>query len=329
MIESWGNFEGEPVHRVRIAGGGLTARVITWGAVLQDLRMDGVDHPLVLGFERFDAYPDRSPFFGAIAGRVANRIARGRFPLDGRTVELATNPGSPHTLHGGPGGMGKRPWRLQDHGADFVLLAITDPDGLNGFPGTVEVTCRYTLTDGALHVALDATTDAPTPVNLAHHTYWNLDGSADARDHVFTSGATRFGEVDADFIPTGRTPPVEGTRFDFRTPRRLRDATAQGIVDHNLVLADARAPRREVARLEAGGLALAVSSTEPGLQLYAGHKLNGLEGGLDGRRYGPHAGIALEPQLWPDAVNQPHFPSMILRPNQRYEQRTTFRLERL
>ena len=325
--ETWGTFEGAPVDRVAITDGRLTAHVITWGAVLQDLRLEGLDHPLVLGFDAFEPYPDRSPFFGAIAGRVANRIGRGRFPLDGRTVRTTTNPGSRHTLHGGPGGMGKRTWRIAKAGADFVELAITDPDGFNGFPGRIEARCRYGVADGALTVDLSATTSAPTPVNLAHHTYWNLDGSADVTDHRLDVAADRYSAVDDDFIPTGETPSVDGTRFDFRGGRRLGDATEEGVVDHNLILCDARRAMREVATVEAGGTRLVVATTEPGLQVYAGHKIRRMTG-LDGRAYGPHAGLALEPQVWPDAVNHPHFPSMILRPGERYRQTSRFALAR-
>ena len=326
-VEEWGTFEGEPVHRVALRGGGLTAHVITWGAVVQDLRLDGVAHPLVLGFDAFAPYPERSPFFGAVAGRVANRIGHGRFEIDGQRFQARTNPGSEHTLHGGPGGMGKRLWRIEEHGADFVELAITDPDGFNGFPGTLEARCRYTLTaDSALAVELSASTSAPTPVNLAHHTYWNLDGSADVRDHTLQVAADRYSAVDDDFIPTGETPSVAGTRFDMREPVRLGNATAQGVVDHNLVLADRRRESRPVARLAAGGLALAIETTEPGLQVYAGHKIQPMEG-LDGRTYGAHAGIALEPQVWPDAVNHSHFPEMVLRPGETYRQVSRFRVE--
>ena len=325
MMEEWGQFEGEAVHRVRITDGTLAAHVITWGAALQDLRREGTDHPLVLGFDAFEPYPDHSPYFGAIAGRVANRIGHGRFSIDGVAYQATTNPGSDHTLHGGPGGMGKRLWRVEDRGPDFVALAITDPDGHNGFPGTVEARCRYALADGALAVELTATTDAPTPINLAHHTYWNLDGT-DVRDHRLRVAAERYSAVDDDFIPTGETPTVAGTRFDFRTPVRLGDMTDQGVVDHNLVLSGERVPIRPVASVEGGGLRLTVETTEPGLQVYAGHKIKAMRG-LDGREYGPHSGLALEPQVWPDAVNHDHFPDMVLRPGETYRQVSRFRIE--
>ena len=325
-MTEWGHFEGQPVHRLRLTNGRLTVHVITWGAAVQDVRLAGLDHPLVLGFDTFDPYPDHSPFFGAVAGRVANRIGGARFTLDGREHRTATKPGEAHTLHGGPGGMGKRVWRVEAHADDAVTLAITDPDGFNGFPGTVEARCTYRVADAALHVTLTAETDAPAPVNLAHHTYWNLDGSDDVLDHRLTVAAERYSAVDDDFIPTGETPGVRGTRFDFRDGRRLGDATGEGVVDHNLILSDTRTAAHEVAQVEAGGVTLAVETTEPGLQVYAGHKLDVAVPGLDGRRYGKHAGLALEPQNWPDAVNRPRFPSMILRPGETYRQDSVFRL---
>ena len=325
-MKPFGTFDGQPVHRVALSDGTLTAHVITWGAVLQDLRHAALDHPLVLGFETFEPYPDHSPFFGAIAGRVANRIGGARFTLDGREHRTATKPGEGHTLHGGPGGMGRRVWRVEEQAGDSVTLAITDPDGLNGFPGTLEARCRYALAAGALHVTLTATTDAPTPVNLAHHTYWNLDGADTVLDHRLAVAADRYSAVDDDFIPTGETPSVAGSRFDFREGRRLGEATERGLVDHNLIVSDERTGLREVARVEAGDVRLSVGTTEPGLQVYAGHKVNVAVPGLDGRRYGKHAGLALEPQVWPDAVNQPHFPSMILRPGETYRQESVFRV---
>ena len=327
-MEEWGAFGGETVHRVAITDGALSVHVITWGAVVQDVRLAGVDHPLVLGFDAFEPYPDHSPYFGAIAGRVANRIDHGRFSVDGEEFQAATNPGSVHTLHGGPNAMGKRLWRVADRAADAVTLAITDPDGFNGFPGTVEARCTYRVVDGALHVTLEATTDRATPVNLAHHTYWNLDGTDTVLDHRLTVAADRYSAVDDDFIPTGDTPDVGATRFDFRDGPWLGDATERGVVDHNLIVGDARERLREVARVKAGGLQLAVETTEPGCQVYAGHKLDVAVPGLDGRRYGRHAGLALEPQVWPDAVNHAHFPEMVLRPAETYRQNSVFRLSR-
>ena len=326
-LEEFGRFEGEPVHRVAITDGVLTAYVMTWGAALQDLRLDGVDHPLVLGFETFEPYPDHSPFFGATAGRVANRIGHARFTLDGVTYDLAANK-PPHMLHGGERGMGKRLWRVAAHGEDFVEFAITDPDGYNGFSGTVEALCRYEVADGALHVVLTATANKPTPVNLAHHTYWNLDGSDDVRDHRISVAADRYSDVDDDFIPTGKTPDVAGTRFDLREARRLGDATDEGVVDHNLILSDERVGLRDVCRVEAGGLRLDVATTEPGLQVYAGHKLDVQSGGLGGRRYDAFAGLALEPQVWPDAINHDHFPDSVLRLGETYRQHSVFCISR-
>lgn len=325
-MAEWGTFQGEPVERFEITDGQMTAHVMSWGAALQDLRLEGVDHPLVLGFDTFDPYPDHSPFFGATAGRVANRIRHGRFTIDGIEYQAETNAGE-HTLHGGADGMGKRLWRVGRVGEDFAEFHITDLDGYNGFPGRVGATCRYEVAGGALHVILTATTTKPTPVNLAHHTYWNLSGAGHVRDHVVQVSAERYSEVDDDFIPSGATPRVDGTRFDFREPRRLGDATAEGVVDHNLILSNAREALREVAVIEGGAVTLSIETTEPGLQVYAGHKMDIPVPGLGGRRYGAYAGLALEPQVWPDAVNHSHFPQMVLRPGETYRQESVFRIE--
>jgi aldose 1-epimerase len=325
--------DGTAVHRVALAGGGLRVSVLDWGAVIQDLRIEGHPAPLVLGFDDFAHYPAHSPYFGAVAGRYANRIAQGRFPLDGRTVQVETNFLGRHLLHGGAAGMGKRPWRIADCGADHVRLEITDPDGHAGFPGRLEIACTYRIAGaGVLAIAFEAETDAPTLCNLAAHSYFNLDdgGAGDVLGHRLTVPAERFLPVDADLIPTGEEAPVAGTAFDFRAPRTIgamgREAAA---IDHNLCLAPARRAPSLAARLEgASGVTLEIRTTEPGLQVYTAARLSVPVPGLGGRRYGPFAGVALEPQVWPDSPNHPGFPQAILRPGETYRQRTEYRLTR-
>lgn len=322
--------DGSEVHRIRIAGGGLSASILTWGAVVQDLRLDGHAAPLVLGFERFADYPAHSPYFGAIAGRYANRIRAGRFVLDGQTVQVETNFLGRHLLHGGARGIGKRPWRIADAGPDRLRLEITDPDGHAGFPGTLAVACTYRCTAAAaLSVTLEATTDAPTLCNLAHHSYFNLlDGGATAAlGHLLAVAAAAYLPVDAELIPTGEVAGVAGTAFDFRAPRALDAAgRAAAAIDHNFCLAPARRPLSFAARLAAPeGAAVEVFTTEPGLQVYTGGKLAPPVAGLGGRRYGAFAGVALEPQVWPDAPNHPAFPQAVLRPGERYSQTTEYR----
>ncbi|MBL0937037.1 MAG: galactose mutarotase [Rhizobiaceae bacterium] len=330
-IEEFGRTaDGETVRRVTIAGGGLTVHVLTWGAVVQDLRLAGHEPPLVLGFERFEDYPVRSPFFGAIAGRYANRIRHGRFDLDGRTVQVDTNFLGKHLLHGGIKGIGKRVWTIAETGADFVRLTLADRNGEMGFPGNLDIECLYRVEDGALKVGLTARTDAPTLCNLAHHSYFNLDdgGTGDVLGHRLTIDGDRYVPVDEEWIPTGGTLDVAGTPFDFRKMREIAcsEDGAQFVYDHNWCLVDGRRSMKRAVRLEGArsGVAMEVWTTEPGVQFYAGHKL-AVDGGLGGRNYGAFAGLCLEPQIWPDAPNNADFPQAVLRPDEVYEQATEYR----
>ncbi|MEM7644373.1 MAG: aldose epimerase family protein [Pseudomonadota bacterium] len=306
-----------------IAGHGLRARFTDWGAALMDLRWEGFDGPLVLGFSDPNLYPDHSRYFGATAGRYANRIGEGRFTLDG--VEYRTDPNflERHTLHGGAKGTGKRVWEMLDHEADAIRFGITLADGEMGFPGAMRVEALFTCAPGArFRVEYRATCDKPTLCNLAHHSYWCLDGTGNVSAHVLTVAADRYTPVDDGMIPTG-VASVVGTRFDFRDGRAL---PGEGLLDHNLCLSDGRVALRPVAvlRSEASGVAMEIATTEPGLQVYDGAKLDVQVPGLAGRRYGAYAGVALEPQIWPDAPNQNGFPDAVLRPGETYHQITTF-----
>lgn len=308
--------------RYTIAGHGLTATFTEWGAVLVDLRLDGIAHPLVLGLADLEDYrAGHSNYMGATAGRFANRIGQARFTLDGVEHRLEANPATGHMLHGGSEGTGKRIWDVVHHGADTITFAIDLPDGDMGFPGAMRITAAYTCAPGpALSVTYTATCDAPTVVNIAHHSYWNLDGGDDVSGHALTVKADRYLPVDAGLIPTG-IAEVAGTEFDFRAGRMLPGGD---LLDHNLCLSDARVALRDVAVLRARGLSMTVATTEPGLQVYDAATLRTPVPGLDGRRYGAHAGVALEPQNWPDAPNHDNFPDCVLRPGETYEQVTTF-----
>jgi aldose 1-epimerase len=324
--------DGHAVHRFTISGGGLTARVLTWGAVIQDLRLAGHDAPLVLGFERFEDYPPHSPYFGSIAGRYANRIRDGRFTIDGQRHEADRNFLSKHLLHGGSAGFGRKVWTAQETGADFVTLALSSADGDMGFPGSIDVTCTYRLKPaGTLSVELSAEADASTLCNLAHHSYFNLDdgGSGDILDHRMMIAAGAYLPVDEELIPTGVVQPVEGTPFDFRAARPVRHAASgeQTVYDHNFCIAAARGPMRQHIWVQGAksGVEMEVWSTEPGVQFYAGHKVGRDATGLDGRRYKNWAGFCLEPQVWPDSPNRPYFPQAVLRPGETYQQATEYR----
>ncbi|WP_158971400.1 aldose epimerase family protein [Chachezhania sediminis] len=314
--------DGQPVERVRIAGGGLTAHVLTFGATVQDLRLDGIDRPLVLGADEIAPYLGPMRYFGAIVGRFANRIGNARFILDGRTYETDPNFRDRHTLHGGSAGAGDRIWQIADLERDAVRLRLRMADGEMGFPGNLDVHVRYRLAgDGALQVTIMAETDAPTPCSLAHHGYFNLDGGPDILGHRLQAAAEHYLPVDTDLIPTGEIAPVGRTAFDFRHPRPV----APGGYDHNLCLGRARGPLREVARLTgATGATMTVATTEPGLQVYDGAHIDTAQG-LEGRAYGAHAGLALETQGWPDAPNRPEFPDTVLRPGDVYRSETVYR----
>lgn len=330
-IEHFGaTAAGEAVHRLTLAGGGLTARVLTIGATVQDLRLAGHRPPLVLGFTQLTPYLDHSPYFGAIVGRYANRIGNACFALDGRDHAVDANFLGKHLLHGGRQGADKRVWTIAGHGADFVALTLRMEDGEMGFPGNVDVRCTYRLTeDSALAVEITAAADAPTLANFSHHSYFNLDdgGATPILDHRLEIAADAYLPVDAEAIPTGEIRPVAGTPFDFRVQRRIG---TEAEYDHNFCLAPARRAPVRVARLESArsGVAMEVSTGEPGLQFYAGLRAGREVPGLDGIAYGAHAGLCLEAQVWPDAPNKPHFPQAVLRPGETVRQLTEYRFGR-
>lgn len=329
MIETFGKLDdGRTVERVRLAAHGLSANVLTWGAVLQDLRLEGFSHSLVLGFPDFEHYPSRSPNFGSIVGRVANRIRNGRAEIGGKSYQFDLNVLGRHTLHGGANGAGKQLWRIASKGEDFVTLALVLPDGQMGFPGTMTVTATYKILPGpVLEIAVDAQSDAATLCNFAHHSYFNLDGSGDARRQVFQAHADNYLVIDDDLVPSGEVAPVSGTQFDFRSPRPILLGDAQ--YDHNLCLSRQRCACRPVAVLKGAesGIEMTIETTEPGLQLYDGINIKGRTEdlpGLNGQPYEACAGIALEPQAWPDAPNQEWRDQVDLAAGETYSQLTRF-----
>lgn len=326
--------DGSAVEEVTIAAGDLQVKVITFGAVIRDIRLAGFDHPLVLGFDNLDAYLNHSPYFGAVVGRFANRIGGGRIKIDGKEYRLPVNEHGRTQLHGGAEGFSRQNWRIVDLGADSVTLALTSPDGDQGYPGKLEAICRYTIEATAtLRFDAEATTDAPTIVNLAQHSYFNLDGSADILDHRVRIDADAYTPTDAYLVPTGEIRAVDRSGFDRRTlaPIRLMQNGKRFAYDINYVVSPmkAAAPRHQ-ARLESekSGVALDVWSTEPGVQFYDGSYVDVAVPGLDGRRYGANAGCCFEPQLFPDAPNHPEFPSAVVRPGETYRQTTRFAFSR-
>ncbi|MFE1112447.1 aldose epimerase family protein [Streptomyces rochei] len=320
MKELFGTLsDGTPVHRWTLERAGVRVRILSYGGIVQSAEVpdrDGNSACVVLGFDTLDGYVRHpEPYFGALVGRYANRIAGGRFPLDGRTYALARNNG-PNSLHGGERGFDKRVWDVEPV-ADGVRLSRVSPHGEEGFPGRVEFSATYTLdASGALRIVYEAVTDAPTVLNPTNHSYFNLGGpgSGHAGGHELRIAASRFTPVDGDLIPAGAPADVADTRFDFRRARKVGSG-----YDHNFVLdkgvTDAAV---EVAELydPASGRVLTVATTEPGLQLYTADHL--------GEPFAPGDGVALETQHFPDSPNRPEFPSTVLRPGEVFRSETVY-----
>lgn len=330
-MEHFGTMpDGTEVGRVSLNGGGLSASFLTYGTVLQDLRLEGHQEALVLGFESFDPYLTKSPYFGATAGRCANRIRDGHLEIDGISHQLDLNFLGKHSLHGGAVSMGKKCWTVRDISDNTVVFEIVLGDGEMGYPGALRALARFSLlSDGVLDIEYTATSDAPTVCNLAHHSYFNLDGSATILDHELQVSADHYLPVDDELIPTGELRAVAGTAFDFRTPAPIAQASRVGLVDHNFCLSSERQSLREVAllRSSASGVTMRCATTEAGLQVYDGAKINIDHPGLSGTDMKANAGVALEPQVWPDALHHAGFPSPLLRPGETYRQKTQFTFE--
>jgi aldose 1-epimerase len=336
--------DGDTIEIFTLTNGhGIRIRAMTYGAIILSIETpdrDGHLGDITLGFDSLSDYLADSPFFGAVVGRYGNRIAKGRFTLDGTTYQLATNNG-PNHLHGGVKGFDKVVWQgepFQHDSAVGVTFRYTSPDGEEGYPGTLQAEVTYTLNDAdELVVDYRATTDKATPVNLTQHSYFNLTGGAtrDILAHVLEIDADSFTPVDSTLIPTGEIAPVAGTPFDFTTPTaigtRINEDNEQlrfGMgYDHNFVLRRSGPGLSHAVRVvdPSSGRTLDISTTEPGLQFYSGNFLDGTLTGVGGRVYAHRWGFCLETQHYPDSPNEPAFPSTILRPGETYQTRTVFR----
>lgn len=318
----FGTHEGREVTEAVLESPQAEVRILSYGAVVRDWRVGGA--PMVLGFERFEDYPAHSRSFGIVAGRVANRIAGARFMLGGETWRLAANNG-PNHLHGGAIGLGRRIWDMEtDRAANAVRLRYLSPEREEGYPGAVAFTVTYRLDGARLVCTMEGVPDRPTPINLAQHSYYNLGPGGDVFDHTLVIDAPQITPVDDALIPTGEIAAVAGTRFDFTLPRRMGDADPDRRgYDQNYVLRDGRDPGVPVAAVTGHGRRLRVWTDQPGLQLFTAATLDVPVPGLDGRRYGPFAGLCLEAQNFPDAVNRAQFPSAIRTPETPYRQETT------
>lgn len=336
--------DGRAVDEYTLHGSGVRVKIITYGGTITAIEAPdrgGTAANVVLGYSDLRGFLSENPtYFGSLIGRFANRIARGRFTLDGRKYTLAVNNG-PNALHGGRAGFDRALWqataRTEATGAALALRHVS-PDGDEGYPGALTIDVTYTLEGRSLHIAYAATTDRPTIVNFTNHTYFNLAGEAsgDVLQQELTIPAARYTPIDATSIPTGEHAPVAGTPFDFRTPkaigRDLRDADDQLIFtrgyDHNWVLDRAAGDPPSLAvrgHDPLSGRRVEVLTTEPGVHVYTGNYLDGTLVGAGGKIYRQSAGWTAETQHFPDSPNRPSFPSTVLRPGETYRSETVFR----
>ena len=336
--------DGEAVESFTLTNAhGIELRAISYGGIIVSLRVpdrDGRRDDVVLGHDDLAGYLAKPSFFGALVGRYGNRIAGGRFTLDGRTYTLATNNG-PNHLHGGVRGFDKRVWKAQPFerpGTAGLVLTRTSPDGEEGYPGNLAVRVTYTLTDrDEVGFEYFATTDKPTVVNLTQHSYFNLagDGKRDVLGHELMIDADRFTPVDKTLIPTGVLAAVAGTPFDFRKPAAIgarigaddEQIRNGGGYDHNFVLNGRGEGRAPVIRVfePTTGRTMDIATTEPGVQFYSGNFLDGSVTGKAGHVYGKRYGFCLETQHFPDSPNHSGFPSTVLRPGKEYRSKTVLK----
>jgi aldose 1-epimerase len=320
---------------------GMQVSITPWGATVVSIMVpdrNGKFGDVVLGFDNVEGYRANTAYIGAIVGRYGNRIAKGAFKLDGKTYTLARNNGDNH-LHGGTAGFDKRLWTAREISSSAgraLELKYTSANGEEGYPGKLDATVVYTLTDSNdLRIEYQATTDQPTVVNLTNHSYFNLAGAGDVLAHRVQINASRFTPDDEGLIPTGELRSVKGTAFDFTTPHTIGeriDAKDEQIrvgmgYDHNMVLDGPAGTLRSVARVSepTSGRVLELLTTEPGLQFYSGNFLDGTLRGKGGKVYIRRAAFCMETQHYPDSPNKPAFPSTTLRPGQRYQSTTVFR----
>lgn len=330
--------DGQQVNLYVLTNGkGFTAKVMTYGATLVSLDIpdrNGDVADITLGCDSIEGYMAASPYFGSTVGRYANRIAKGKFTLEGVEYTLATNNGENH-LHGGNKGFDKVLWQaepLRQDKAVGVKFVYFSKDGEEGYPGNLACAVTYMLTaENELRITYEAETDKATPVNLSHHSYFNLagQGEGDILAHELMLAADAYTPVDAGLIPTGEIKAVGGTPMDFTTVHTIGERIGQveGGYDHNFVL---RSGGRELAlaarvRDPKSGRTMEIHTTEPGIQFYSGNFLDGTITGKKGRVYHKHYGFCLEPQHFPDSPNKPNFPSAILSPGEKYSSRTIFK----
>ncbi len=337
----FGEVEGKPIFQYTFSNeNGMAVSIINYGGIVTHLLVpdrSGTPGDIVLGFDNLQQYlDDNSPYFGCIAGRYANRIARGKFTIEDIIYQLTTNDGINH-LHGGTKGFSKVVWDVEDFifaDSAGIVLTYLSKDGEEGYPGNLSAKVIYSLNNkNELRIDYEAFTDQPTPVNLTHHGYFNLKGQGrgDVLDHQIQMSAEKFIPVDESHIPTGEIWPVASTPMDFRKPvniGRLIDRV-QGGYDHTFVANNFDGKIREVAKVfePSSGRVMRVFSDQPGIQFYSGNYLDGSIQGKEGMIYHQHFGFCLETQHFPDSPNQPSFPSTILKPGDKYQTTTIYKFD--
>ena len=338
----WGELDGKKVYLYTLTNkNGTQVKISNYGGTVTSwvtADKNGKKSEVVLGFADLKSYQAPPPYFGATVGRYGNRIAKGKFKVEGKEYTLAIN-NAPNNLHGGNKGFDKVVWDASplDSNSASLTLSYLSKDGEEGFPGNVKSTVKFNLTDNdELQIVYDAETDKATPINLTNHSYFNLTGdvSNTILDHTLMIKADKYTPVDASLIPTGELKSVEGTPFDFRQPKKIGRDISNVVIgkvvgyDHNLVLSKTGTSLDLVATVtdSVSGRKLEVYTTEPGIQFYTGNFLDGTLKLSDGKAINQHTGFCLETQHFPDSPNQPKFPTTILKPGDKYHTETTYRI---
>ena len=341
MKENYGKVDEKPVYLFTLFNKkGITIKITNYGGIITHIIVpdkNGKMGDIALGYDSLKGYLEATPYFGAIVGRYANRIAKGRFVLDGKNYQLAVNNGN-NTLHGGIKGFDKVVWEASessDSGRVSLILSYLSKDGEEGYPGNLSVKVTYTLSnDDEFTTLIEATTDKATPVNLCNHSYFNLsECDTNILGHFLTINADRFTVVNDELIPTGELRPVKGTPMDFTTPYLIGQridkvpGAPPGGYDHNYVLLKNPSELSLAAILEdpVSGRRLDIRTTQPGVQFYSGNFLDGTINGKGGKKYQKHWGLCLETQHFPDSPNQSSFPNTILRPGEKYSVTTVYK----
>ena len=303
---------GDNVFQVTIESDDLKLKVLSLGAIIQDVRMRSVTHSLVLGYPRLEPYFINSGKLGAIVGRYANRIANGKSKIDGKIYSFNKNQNKTHTLHGGTDGSATRNWKIIEHDKSKVKLFDELPDGHMGFPGNLKVETTYKVDKSTIDIFIEASTDKTTLCNFTNHSYFNLDGTKNIANHNLIVNCENVLPVDKNGIPLSKPVSAKKLSLEFKNSRKLNDDGKPTEIDHNFCISNTRQNLSTNAILSTKSISLELLSTEPGLQIYTGKGLNsGNDKGWGGHSYKAFAGIALEPQIWPDSPNQVGFPNPV------------------